>query len=661
MPNMAIYEYDQYGNETPNYFAPQSNAQGQFPTTFNPVAMAREAKNKLISNQVIPTFKLNYTITKWLNYAFDVRYTVENNIVKQKLPKDAVGRIWYDHYNNMLENEDRLSYSFYARNALSFNPYINENHKFSGLIASEITTGEGYWFDILGSNAASSAIEDINTDLRLYSGQATGDGPDNTKYKFRSLSGIGNVTYTFKDKYILNGTARVDKDPKFGENYQTLYFGGAGVRWRISAENFMKSLTFINDLSIRANWGINGNSAINSNNGRFAKYNSYSFVYLENESGVAQQNLQLNNFRPEEKTQTNIGFNLFMLDNRINVDVNLWNEVLKSGFRKDMQIPTTSGYSTMDVNIMEGHNSGFDIDIKASVLKQENSSVDLRFNCSRSQFIPDNISSYYNTALAWSTPTNGQFRYNPRDNTPLGSIFGLKYKGVYKDLDATIARDDAGNKIYNAQGDPVYMTYNYPNVRYIFQPGDAIYEDINKDGNINYNDVVYLGNSNPLFTGGFGSTFRYKNLLLDMYFYFRYNFDIVNITKYYTENMSSFDNQSTAVLRRWRNPGDVTDIPRAMLGNNYNSIGSDRFIEDGSFIRLKTITLNYMIPKKLVNSLKLKDARIYLTVSNLFTLTNYSGQDPEVSIKADDERLVSEDNARTPRSKEFTLGINVGF
>jgi hypothetical protein len=206
------------------------------------------------------------------------------------------------------------------------------------------------------------------------------------------------------------------------------------------------------------------------------------------------------------------------------------------------------------------------------------------------------------------------------------------------------------------------MRFSYPVIDYVFQPGDAMYEDVNHDGNINYMDVVYLGNGNPKFTGGFGPTVSYKsNLKLSAFFSFRYGYQLVNGTEMNTTSMYGFDNQSTAVLRRWRNPGDVTDMPRALYNAGYNWLGSDRYVEDASFIRLRTLTARYNFSKAFTDRLKMKNFSFYITAENLLTFTKYTGQDPEVSVRGSDPFRVATDNSMTPPSKNFVLGISAGF
>ena len=206
------------------------------------------------------------------------------------------------------------------------------------------------------------------------------------------------------------------------------------------------------------------------------------------------------------------------------------------------------------------------------------------------------------------------------------------------------------------------MRFNFPATDYVFQPGDAIYEDINKDGNIDSRDVVYLGNSNPKFTGGFGPTITFnKQFKLLMFFTYRLNYDIINGTDMRTTNLYSYDNQSTAVLSRWRNPGDETNIPRAIYRGGYNWLGSDRYVEDASFLRFRSATFSYNFGKPFLNKMKIDDLRVFLTADNLLTFTNYRGQDPEVSMRGGDPFSIAIDYSRTPPTRRFTIGIQTRF
>lgn len=195
-----------------------------------------------------------------------------------------------------------------------------------------------------------------------------------------------------------------------------------------------------------------------------------------------------------------------------------------------------------------------------------------------------------------------------------------------------------------------------------------MYEDINNDGNIDYKDIVYLGNACPILTGGFGPTIRYKSISVSAFFNFRYGNKIINSTKISLENMSSYNNQSKAVLRRWRHeyedkssaPSDL--LPRAVNGskNQYNTLGSDRFVEDGSFLRFKSLTVKYTFEKKQLAKTFLKTCQLWVTMNNLYVWTKYSGQDPEIALTGAPFKI-GYDNSRVPRTLSGTLGVSVTF
>jgi hypothetical protein len=224
-----------------------------------------------------------------------------------------------------------------------------------------------------------------------------------------------------------------------------------------------------------------------------------------------------------------------------------------------------------------------------------------------------------------------------------------------------IARDANGNIIYDASGNPLPMYFNYGGVQYQFQGGDVIYEDVNHDGQINELDIVYLGNSNPKFNGGFGINLYYGRFSLKTSFNLRVGNKIINMARMTAENMRSNNNQSAAVNWRWRKNGDITEIPRALnagVMESYNALANSRYVEDGDFVRFQYLQLSYSFEDKLVKSWGLSSLRLSLSGNNLWFWSKYKGVDPEHSAGS---WGVCTDNSQTPRSKSFTLSLNVGF
>ena len=349
-----------------------------------------------------------------------------------------------------------------------------------------------------------------------------------------------------------------------------------------------------------------------------------------------------------------------MFQGRLRFDVDFYRNRTNDLYFEDLQIASYTGYDRVNMNVGTMDNQGWEFAIWTQPYKSKNVIIGFDFNISSYQNIVREISEYYPSSQG-NVGNNGEYLRKLQINNPFGSFYGFRYKGVYDNEQQTIANGDDGKQIVGPNGQIVYMRFNYPTVNYAFQAGDAMYEDINHDGNINYMDVVYLGNSNPKFFGGFGPSLTWKNLKLSTYFSFRYDYDIVNGTKINTTNMSGFNNQSTAVLRRWRNEGDITDIPRGIIGGGYNWLGSDRYVEDASYLRFRTITARYTFTKRVLDKLKIKNLSAYFTAENLMTWTDYTGQDPEVSLRGADPFRVAIDYSMTPPAKTFTIGLVAGF
>jgi hypothetical protein len=266
---------------------------------------------------------------------------------------------------------------------------------------------------------------------------------------------------------------------------------------------------------------------------------------------------------------------------------------------------------------------------------------------------------------------NGSYLSRVELNHALGSIYGFRYKGVYQYSEysaeeipgvsgpnAPVVRDKNGVVILDENNRTKEMMFRAGTTNYEFRGGDAIYDDVNADGSIDELDIVYLGSSLPKFTGGFGFKLKWGRLSWNNQFNFRYGNKVVNKARMNAENMYSNNNQSRAVNWRWRVEGDVTSIPRALRQHGYNWLGSDRFVEDGSFIRLNYTQISYAVAPSLLKQFGLSRLSLYVSANNLFCLTKYSGSDPEVGYGS---YGVSSDNAQTPRAKSFTAGVTVQF
>ncbi|SIS94813.1 TonB-linked outer membrane protein, SusC/RagA family [Filimonas lacunae] len=658
MPNMSVFEYDEQGNITPNYFSPASNIQGQYSRIYNPVAMASKAVYSVLGERIVPRFQINYTIVKKvLTSSFDVQFDINNTKNNSFLPQIATGRPNTETVVNRAYDGDNDAFGVTTRTSLNYTPDLkNEDHKLSAYLNLFTSDATNVSQEMVISNTASSLITDASADGRTQNEELLSASRQSQS---RSVGAVMQLQYGFRDKYLLGATLRGDGSSRFGPDNRYGLFPGISARWRVSSENFLKNFKQMDEWSFRASYALSGN-APRKDYTFYNTYNTYSWSY-GGASAVYPNEMELRKLKWETIHGFNVGTNISFFKSRLRADIDIYRNRTKDLFFTDLQVGSFTGYGTVDMNIGTMDNQGWEIAIFTQPIKTKTWVVGFDLNLSHNQNVIREVSEFYTNAKG-NVAKNGEYLRLMQVNNPFGSFFGYKYKGVYKDKAATIAIGENGKPISTGVGQSVYMRFNYPTTDYIFQPGDAMYEDINKDGNINYMDVVYLGNSNPKLTGGFGPNISWKNKLkVSAFFSFRYGYQVINGTKMNTTKMYEFDNQSTAVLRRWRQEGDVTDMPRALIGGGYNWLGSDRYVEDASYLRFRTITVRYTFSPQFLARIKMKSLSAYLTAENLFTFTRYTGQDPEVSSTGADPFRLAIDYSMTPPSKTLTIGVVAGF
>lgn len=657
MPNMSIYEYDEMGNLTPNYFSPAANVQGTYAGTYNPLAMADYAINDQIGDRIVPHFNVKVDIIpNKLISTFDLQFDFNSTKTKSFLPQNATGRPFTETVVNRAADADADASNVLTKTSFVYTPTIGKNQTLQTILSLQTNDSRYTSHQALTSNTASSLLTDPsnpsrtqNSELQLYTSNS----------QSRSVGALLSAQYGLLDRYIINVGLRADGNSRFGPENRYGLFPSISTRWRVSGEPFMEKVEFVDDLSFRLSYGHSGR-APRFDYRYFNVYRNYQSEYL-GLNGVIPSNIELTNLRWETLIGTNVGINLQMFKKRVTIDAELYRNTTKDLFFQNLDLTSVSGYSSIsDQNVGTMQNQGWEIGLFTTPYKSKKWKIDFNFNVSANQNMITKISEYY-PSESGNTDRNGQFKRFLQVDNPFGSFYGYRFKGVYTDLEATKARDANGNIIVGPNGQEVFMRFNYPNTDYVFQPGDAIYEDINKDGNIDKRDVVYLGNSNPKLSGGFGPNVSFNNQWkLNLFFTYRLNYDIVNGTDMTTTNMYGYSNQSTAVLARWRNPGDVTDMPRAVFGTGYNWLGSDRYVEDASFVRLRSVSLTYSLGKNLLKKLNLDEVRLNVIADNLYTFTNYRGQDPEVSMGSGAFGMAI-DNASTPPTKRFSFGLTTRF
>ncbi len=672
MPNVSVYKQDLDGNKTDVYYniSRSSTLHGSQRDLRNPVALAKLATNNLKNYRIRPTFRLQYDLLdpeiQTLRYNLDVSFDVNNDKVSRFLPAEVSNAPWNDGSINAADGYDSESVDVFAENSINWQPKIyNPDHFLQVQGSFQLTTGNRASQGMGVTNLPSGGITD-------YSAAGYSTGISSSRLTYRSDALLFRGHYVYKDRYILGVTFRRDGSTKFGEKYKYGNFPGISAKWIISDESFMqKTKKWLSMLAIRPSWGITGNQP-NQEYLHFSRYSPYgSYIDMP---ATRPTTLRLADLRWETSTSFNYGLDLGFFDDRLVFDINFYNKRTKDLLFPNLNVPSSSGFSTVSYqNVGTMDNNGWELNfITNRAISAKDFSIDFNFNLSNYVNtivkLRDDILANYNGDYDY---TNGTYLSRLQENNSFGSIYGFKYKGVYQydeyiegvQENAPVARDENGKVFTDEEGSPLPMYFAYGRSNeYRFRGGDAIYEDINHDGNIDELDIVYLGNANPKVNGGFGSTIRYKNLSLTAFFNFRYGNKIVNMARMNAENMYYLNNQSISVNWRWRKDGDVTEMPRALYNYGYNWLGSDRYVEDGSFLRMKYLTFNYSIPKSKLEKYKLQQVSFYLTINNLFVLTKYTGVDPEIGYDGPNGLFgVSVDRSPTPRSKDATFGVSVTF
>ena len=671
MPNVAIYEEDANDVSTGNFYIMQkeyssSQLKDQLGVA-NPVANAYLGKNLDNHLTLSPEFILKYDIlgtendSHRLTYQGQVSFNVSNSDSHSFAPSSLQTDGWTGSNSNLASTGQSKSNSFSTRHSLTFTPHFNNtNHSLMFMARAEYSSGNSSSQSLSRKWIATS---DITSALSGGGSVSTGSGYSRSK----SENFAFQTHYAFKGMYVFDLTARFDKSNGNPRKWGAYY--GISGRWNITDEQFMKEVKWLNMLSLSLGWGRSGRPS----GGATSMYSTYSDdgSYM-GVTAVAPQQIRLSVIRPANQDTWNLGSNFSILNNKISGDVQVYTN--KSEQISSYPIPTSSGFSSIPAKLQgKVRNNGWEFNINANrFVKRGKFSMDfnMSFSNNRNQILEmdemvlDNLNSEFNYS-------NGQYLSRVQIHNPIGSIYGFRYKGVYaysdysaieipgvSGPDAPVARNAAGEAILNENGRTKPMMFDYGGQGYEFKGGDAKYEDINNDGNINELDIVYLGSSLPKLTGGFGFRFNYGDFSLNMQFNYRLGQKVINSARMNAENMYTNNNQSQAVNWRWHNEGDIAEIPRALYDYGYNWLGSDRFMEDASFLRLNYVMLSYNFKSKFLTQFGIKNISANINVNNVFVITKYSGADPEVSQGG---YSAAQDGGRTPRSKSFTLGLNVGF
>lgn len=624
---------------------------------FNPVLSAYNEYRKTTTDNLNVNFMAVYEIIKNLRLSVTGGYQLVNYTVEQFFnsktktgfyhPKNSQykGPNAYYRQNNTerLLNENTLTYQF-NKNGHNLNllggATFQKELPFMHEMTVEHITDERYWMSGFGK---SSAVPVINS---------AGLGGN------RLASFLSRVNYNYKSKYYLTASFRTDGSSKFAPENRWGYFPSASLAWGFSREDFLEDNKWLSDGKLRLGFGQTGNDRVSDFASRAQLYTSVNSFYAfdsQRHTAYYPSSMQNNSLKWETTEQYNVGLDLAFVRDRIRLNLDYYYKKTRD-LLLQADLAASSGYASAMMNIGVLENKGLEISLETTNIQNKNFTWNTSFNIS---FNRNNITRLNDSQIAMTNSVywDNKYRIMPAYISPIGQPAGMMYgfisEGTYKEGDFDISENSAGQKVYTPkEGVVAYSTTT--------RPGDAKYKDINNDGVINDLDKTIIGQGHPKAIGGLGNDLSYKNFDLNFFLQFNIGNNILNANRMIFENAHGrrHTNMFASYINRWSEDNPTSDIPRAQAA------GSDQYssfyVEDGSFLRLKSVALGYTLPTRLTNSLHIVAARISISAENLFVLTNYSGNDPEVSTR-NTVLTPSFDWSPYPRSRDYSLSVNLTF
>lgn len=513
---------------------------------------------------------------------------------------------------------------------------LTNYHIFDNTLQYEKSMGDHHFSALVGVVAQKYLWENNRVEKTGFSGNAVSTtnagstivSATNDKSEKTNASFISRITYDYLGKYLLTANFRRDGSSAFGPNRLWGNFPSVSLGWRISDEAFFEGVRFMDDVKLRVGYGLVGNDlGAYAYLGRVASGANYPIggVILP---GTYPESIQNDDLKWETTEQTNVGLDIAILNSRVQFSADAYIKNT-SDLLLYVPLPRSTGYDVGVQNVGDIENKGLEFQVTSHNLVNQ---------------------------LTWETDFNISFNRNKVIN-----IAGQKYVG------GSVA--GRGEPNYTVEGKPLGLFYGY--VAGSVDPATGMLYYVDRNGESTFTpspeDRTFIGDPNPDFIYGMTNTFGYKNFSLSVFIQGSQGNDIFNATRIETEGMTDYKNQSQVVKHRWRAPGDVTDIPRAVPNDNRNSLISTRFVEDGSYLRFKAITLSYALPGSLLTKVGFNSARFYVTGENIFTITGYKGFDPEVSAfgLSDDNTMkniaLGVDFGTYPQTRNLILGVNLSF
>merc|ERR1711966_106023 len=563
------------------------------------------------------SIKLPYNLT----YKTQIGITLNNNRFTRFRDPTVSSIVNAYGGEGQLDNGERARYIF--DNTLSYNGTFDK-HKLGIVAGNSISEENIITSSQIKRDFASESVNTFNTasvDLL------------NTSYagSWSLMSYFARANYTYDDKYSVTSSIRTDGSSRIATDNRWGTFSTFSAGWNISNESFMENVDVVKNLKLRAGYGETGNlpSGLNDYANILGVFDYASDDGVVSPGVIPSSQRGNNDLQWETSEQFNIGLDFSLLDNRVYVSADYYNKKTNNMIFP-LALPVSSGFSTQIVNL-DGYieNTGFELALDAYIIDEAdfswNSSFNISFNDNVVMDIPQNATIF--TTFLQNLGGNLNITKN---GLPIGSFWGYNSEGV----------------------DP--------------QTGDLIYTDNDGVEGITPEDKQVIGNPMPDFTYGFVNEFSYKNWDLNIVIDGVSGNEIYNTGKQNLQAMRFFENQSADIVRRWRSPGDITDVPRATLVDaNGNADINSRWVEDGSFLRIRDISLSYNFEKNILDAINVSGLRVYANLKNWFTFTDYTGYSPEVNraLAGVDQTATTQgvDYGTFPQAKTFSVGLNVEF
>ena len=619
-PGQDVYDENREGGYT--Y---ESNTPSKIP---NPVAEINETDRLTTATRGIGDLYLDWNIIENLQYKFkagiDAFFTKEQQFIPSYIRRGQEKGKGY--------NVNVSGYTWLMENTLTYLRDMDKHH---------LNVLSGYTAQKYVSESADIAVERFDDNRLGY--YNLGMGLDRTIYTrygtWSMLSGIGRINYNYDFKYYITATGRIDGSSKFGNKYKYGFFPSVSVAWRIGKEKFLEQFDFINDLKLRLSAGTVGNEAIPSGS-TISKIGNIPYYFGEGADaeviGAYVSSLKKEDLKWEVTNQYDVGIDVNMLQSRVIFTAETY---LKQTSDLLLFVPVnrSSGYQYVWLNVGDMENKGLEFSL-STINIDKNFKWNTRLNIS---FNRNKVTNLDKSNEIFGTPIMGILDWTViKEGQPIGTIYGYKSDGIIQ-LD-----EDLGEVPF----------FPAKTARH----GDRKYIDKNGDGELTIDDYYKLGNTHPDFSYGIKNAFSYKGFSLDIYIQGDYGNEIANFNKFQLESFDGFQNNLSTALDRWTENNPTNEYPRANA-SPHGTVMSDVIVEDGSYIRLKEVVFSYNLPEKLLSHVNISNLRLSVSGRNLYTITNYSGYDPEVSIYGGSVFGKGADYGAYPMAKVILFSINATF